>query len=443
VARKPSEISIVKKPFTYLLRKIRNLSVVHKICALVMLFVVLIALLVGTSIYSIRLQTALRIALSDELNSFANTHAGNVAEIGARSLLASWSLIFLGIGTLMLAVLAALVIWNSVLRPLSEITYTTGRIAAGKLRLEIPHIKRSDEIGHLAYAVQSFQDAMIRNLELQELGDVTARERDAVTEERNSLDDRYHAQKWQLNAAVSNMAQGLLMIDSKADVLVINAQYKKIYNLPPETIRSGCSLQDLVRHRAETGLFSGNADVYLAEILTRMAERKPSVNEIKLADGRTIRISGRSMAGGGWITTHEDVTEQRRVQKNLERTERFLLAVIENMSEAILAKDTRSLRYVFANRAAEILFGISRSEIVGRTARELFPEESAELIEHDDQKLLAGSREVEVATHTVQIPGNGRRTLAVRRLLIADQDSEPQFLLSMVEDRTDQARIAA
>jgi PAS domain S-box-containing protein len=113
------------------------------------------------------------------------------------------------------------------------------------------------------------------------------------------------------------------------------------------------------------------------------------------------------------------------------------------MSEAILAKDTHSLRYVFANRAAEILFGISRSEIVGRTVRELFPEETAELIEHNDQQLLAGNREVEVATHAVQIPGNGRRLIAVRRLLIVDQDSEPQFLLSMVEDRTDQARIAA
>lgn len=109
----------------------------------------------------------------------------------------------------------------------------------------------------------------------------------------------------------------------------------------------------------------------------------------------------------------------------------------------ILAKDTRSLRYIFANRAAEILFGISRSEIVGRTARELFPEETAELIEYGDQQVLAEHREVEVATHAVQIPGNGRRMIAVRRLLVADPDSGPQFLLSMVEDRTDQARIAA
>ena len=436
-------MSIVKKPFTHLWRK---LSVVQKIRTIGGLFVILIALLVGLSIYSIRLQARLRIALTDDLGVFSNSHAEhvrNVAEIGAQSLLTSWCLIVVSVSVLMLAVLVALVIWNSVIGPLSEITYTTSRIAAGKLRLQIPHIRRKDEIGRLAQAVQSFQDAMIRNLELQELEVATARERDAVTEERNCLDEKYTAQKWQLNAAVSNMAQGLLMIDSRANVLVINGQYKKIYNLPPEAIRSGCSLQDLIRHRAETGLFSGNADVYLAEILTRMAERKPSVNEIELADGRIIRISGRSMAGGGWVTTHEDVTEQRRAQRRLERTEKLLLAVVENISDGILAKDTRSLRYVFANRAAEILFGISRSEIIGRTARELFCEETADLIERGDKDLLAENREVEVAIQAVQTPGNGRRIVAARRLLIADAGRETNFLVSLVRDQTDQNQIAA
>jgi len=54
---------------------------------------------------------------------------------------------------------------------------------------------------------------------------------------------------------------------------------------------------------------------------------------------------------------------------------------IENVPEAIVAKDARSLRYVFANRGAERLYGISRREIVGKTARDLFPASNAELIE--------------------------------------------------------------
>lgn len=423
-------MSIVNKLFAGLSSKFRNLGVVQKVCTLGGFFVILIAQLIGLSIYSIHLQARLRTAINDDLGSLINTH--DIAEIGTQSLLTSWCSIVLSIGAVILAVFVALVIWKSVIGPLSDVTYTTSRIAAGKWRLQVPHIRRRDEIGCLAQAVQAFQDAMIRNLELQEREVAAARERDEVIEERNSLGDKYNAQKWQLNAAISNMAQGLLMLDFKAKVLVINSQYKTVYNLPPNAIGPGSSLQDIIRHRAKTGLFSGNADVYLAEILTRMAQRKPSVNEIELADGRIIRISGRSMAGGGWVTTHEDVTEQRRAEKRLKRTERLLAAIVENISDGILAKDTRDLRYVYANRAAENLFGISRSEIIGRTARELFPDEFAQLIERGDKELLAENCEVEVAIHAVPTPGNGMRMVAARRLLIADQDRESNFMLSLI-----------
>jgi PAS domain S-box-containing protein len=47
--------------------------------------------------------------------------------------------------------------------------------------------------------------------------------------------------------------------------------------------------------------------------------------------------------------------------------------------------DARSLRYVFANRAAEEMIGMSRAEIMGKTARELFSAETAELLERRDR----------------------------------------------------------
>jgi PAS domain-containing protein len=163
--------------------------------------------------------------------------------------------------------------------------------------------------------------------------------------------------KWQLDAAINNMAQGLIMLDAKANVLVTNKPYRQMYGVPLELSKPGCSLKDIVQHRAKIGLFSGNVDEYVAKIVARIVERKPSVSEIELSDGRVVRVTERAMDGGGWIATHEDFTEQRRVQRLLERTEKLLLTVIENVPEAIVAKDARSLRYVFVNRAAERLYG--------------------------------------------------------------------------------------
>lgn len=331
-----------------------------------------------------------RTALNDDLGALAKIHAmrtRRVAQLGQQSELASWYLRLLCVGALALAALIVFIVRNSIVVPLLEITEATNRIAAGKLKLMIPHIHRRDEIGRLAHAVQNFQDVTCRVLELQELEPATARERDIALGERDNLDDKYQAKKWQLDAAVNNMAQGLIILDSKANVLVTNKPYIQMYGVPPEVSKPGCSLKEIVQHRAKIGLFSGNVDDYVAKILARIVERKPSVNEIELADGRVVRVSERAMDGGGRIATHEDFTEQRRVQRILERTEKLLLTVIENVPEAIVAKDSRTLRYIFVNRAAERLYGMSRRDFIGKTARELFPQATAELIERYDTQM--------------------------------------------------------
>jgi len=54
---------------------------------------------------------------------------------------------------------------------------------------------------------------------------------------------------------------------------------------------------------------------------------------------------------------------------------------------------------------------------------------------------LEGNPESEVGIRTVTTPNNGQRTVAVRRLRIAGEVDESQVLLSMIEDRTDEAKI--
>ena len=148
------------------------------------------------------------------------------------------------------------------------------------------------------------------------------------------------------------------------------------------------------------------------------------------------------MDGGGWVAMHEDVTEQQRSRRILERTEQFLVTIIENIPEGIIAKDARNLRYVFVNRAAERMIGMSRAEIVGKTARELFAGEAADLIERRDRQLLEQEQQLEAIIDTVDNPARGRRTIAVRRLQIGGPDRESHLFVSMFEDRTDQADVA-
>jgi len=143
------------------------------------------------------------------------------------------------------------------------------------------------------------------------------------------------------------------------------------------------------------------------------------------------------------VAVHEDITGPRQHQRILERTEQFLVTVVENIPEGIVVKDARSLRYVFVNKAAEEMIGMSRAEIMGKTARELFPVEAAELIERRDRELMERKQQTEAIVDIVDNPVRGRRTIAVRRLQVGGPDRESHLFVSMVQDRTGQPDVAS
>ncbi|KRP90984.1 hypothetical protein AOQ72_33740 [Bradyrhizobium yuanmingense] len=290
--------------------------------------------------------------------------------------------------------------------------------------------------------MQNFRDAVARIFELEELELGTAQARDAAMTERDKFNDKYQAKKWQLSAAINNMPQGLIMLDGKANVVAMNANYRRIYNLP-ETIQTGSSLEEILQHRVESGLFSGDVTKYVAAVLDRIAKRQPTSYEIALNDGRIIKIYERPMDGGGWVSVQEDVTEQRHRERILERMERFLATIIENVAEGIIAKDARNLRYVFVNKAAEKMIGMSRGEIIGKTARELFSVEAAELIERRDQQLLAQRQQLEPIIDTIDNPVRGRRVICARRIQVGGAGEESHMFVTMVEDRTERPAAAA
>ena len=349
----------------------------------------------------------------------------------------------LGLLALVLAGLNVVVMRGSVVGALADITQATDRIAQGDVKSEVPHLHRHDEIGRLARAVQNFRDAVARIFELEELELGTAQARDAARTERDNFNDKYQAKKWQLSAAINSMPQGLVMLDGKANVVAMNAKYRQIYNLP-ETIQAGsATLEEILQHRVKSGLFSGDVPKYVAAVLDRIARREPAAYEIALNDGRIIKIYERPMDGGGWVSVQEDVTEQRQRERMLERMERFLATIIENVAEGIIAKDARNLRYVFVNKAAEKMIGMSRGEIIGKTARELFSAEAAALIERRDQQLLAQKQQLEPIIDTIDNPARGRRVISARRVQIGGANEESHMFVTMVEDRTEKMVAAA
>jgi methyl-accepting chemotaxis protein len=124
---------------------------------------------------------------------------------------------------------------------------------------------------------------------------------------------RLGAQNRRLSTAVDNMSQGLCMFDAQGRIVLHNRHYIDMYKLSPQIVRPGCSLRDLIQHRKDTGLFSGDVDAYCRKILEGVG--KGLQIYVQASDGRIVLAKNEPLPGGGWVSTHEDVTEQRRAEQ--------------------------------------------------------------------------------------------------------------------------------
>ena len=115
------------------------------------------------------------------------------------------------------------------------------------------------------------------------------------------------------DAALNNMSQGLCMFDAEQRVVVSNARYGDIYHLDRDRIRPGTTLAQILEYRREKG--SHFCDVAPETYLSRNVKEAKEVRE--LADGRTVAIARHLMPGGGWLTTHEDITERARNERRI------------------------------------------------------------------------------------------------------------------------------
>jgi diguanylate cyclase (GGDEF)-like protein/PAS domain S-box-containing protein len=116
----------------------------------------------------------------------------------------------------------------------------------------------------------------------------------------------------------------------------------------------------------------------------------------------------------------------------------FLEAVIEHIPAVVFVKDATDSRFILLNRAGEEFLGVKREAIIGRTDHDVSPKDEADRFVARDHEVLK-SRQVEIfEEEPVHTPHNGLRFLRTRMIVICDDQDQPQYLLGISEDVTDQ-----
>jgi diguanylate cyclase (GGDEF)-like protein len=140
---------------------------------------------------------------------------------------------------------------------------------------------------------------------------------EASIERESQLAETAEVRQRNLNAALANLPHGLCIFDAEKRLILCNARYAEMYGLPPELVRPGTSLRTIVEHRRRIGNAPKDVPNYVTHAGVDWNEEGNSIFEFPLEDGRIIRINHLSMGAGGYVATHEDVTEAIRTKRRI------------------------------------------------------------------------------------------------------------------------------
>ncbi|MER8648231.1 EAL domain-containing protein [Mesorhizobium sp. M1121] len=138
-----------------------------------------------------------------------------------------------------------------------------------------------------------------------------------ITEQRRA-EQELKEQHRRFDAALANMSQGLLMYDAEGTLIVRNQRFLDLYKVTPDDFPLGMSQRALLEQMVRLRIYpSMDIDGEIANTRASLQAGEERSTDRSLADGRTLLVARRPLAGGGWVATFEDITERRRAEERM------------------------------------------------------------------------------------------------------------------------------
>ncbi|MER8567787.1 EAL domain-containing protein [Mesorhizobium sp. M0924] len=138
-----------------------------------------------------------------------------------------------------------------------------------------------------------------------------------ITEQRRA-EQELKEQHRRFDAALANMSQGLLMYNAEGTLIVRNQRFLDLYKVTPDDFPLGMSQRALLEQMVRLRIYpSMDIDGEIANTRASLQAGEERSTDRSLADGRTLLVARRPLAGGGWVATFEDITERRRAEERM------------------------------------------------------------------------------------------------------------------------------
>ena len=195
-----------------------------------------------------------------------------------------------------------------------------------------------------------------------------------------------------LQATIENINQGISVVDQNLRLVVWNQRYLELFRFPDHLIRVGAPIDKIFRYNAHNGEYGpGDPEEHVQLLLDNIRDGQPHRYVRYRQDGSVLEVQGNPMPGGGFVYTYQDITQQKRIEEALIRSENNIRIYTDNVP-ALIAYFDKECRYLFTNRAYEQAFGIDRNAVIGKRVQEVVNDAMARERAPWIERALAGER---------------------------------------------------
>jgi PAS domain S-box-containing protein len=252
-----------------------------------------------------------------------------------------------------LALLASSVIYHSVAIPIAKLQDATVQIAAGNLETNLT-TTANDEIGRLARSFQKMACQLKKTID--ELNDEIA--------ERKKAEAGLHDSKRFLDNIFDAMQDGISVLDADLNIVKVNSRIEKMYAEQMPLVGNKC----YKAYHNRTSVCPWCPSVKTLQTGATNTETVPYASGgrqkgwLELTAFPTKNTDGKVT---GIIEHVKDVTEHKKAEQALSKSEQRFREVVENAREWVWEMDTKGL-FTYTNPVVKEILGFSPAEIVGK-----------------------------------------------------------------------------
>ena len=206
-----------------------------------------------------------------------------------------------------------------------------------------------------------------------------------VTEQRR-IENAHQIQKAYFEELFSNSPEAIAILDNHDVVLHINKAFRQLFQFSPEE-SAGRKINELIVPTAlvEEALSLSN-NVLANEVVQRetVRQRKDgSMVDVSVL-GAPINVDGNQI---GVCGIYLDITQRKKAEKRIQEQLLFLETMLHAIPNPVFLKNVNGT-YIGCNRAFEKFYGLTKADIIGKTAHDVNPKDRADAIRERDLEML-------------------------------------------------------